>query len=215
MDICWFLSKSKNKKEIKVSKWKDNKKKKSIVINKIKQIIDLFNNSNLINIVDEVPTTNKINYKIRCKIKPIYFSKTWKYDEKENIVCYQFDGKSRGNLKNMTKEDELKVLDEIKNVGFKPIKLGSGMSLKSCNELLSRCRFFVGVDSGMSHMAGCTNTPILFVRNNMRVESWKNNHATKHFILSESPIDLIKEINSMFKYGIDYYNSKKGRPLYE
>lgn len=74
--------------------------------------------------------------------------------------CYQFDGESSAREKNPPPEDQTRLMAHLNDLGYAGIRLNSNMSIADCVCALALCDFFVGCDSGMSHIAHSVRTPV-------------------------------------------------------
>lgn len=77
---------------------------------------------------------------------------------KRSLVAYQFDGVSHAHL-NPTEEEIKSFLGCFPAVEVR--KVGMPLTLAESMEVLSRAKLFIGVSSGMSHLAASANTPAL------------------------------------------------------
>ncbi len=99
--------------------------------------------------------------------KPI--ADPWYWRGVHKYVTYQFDGVSSPQ-KNPSPEDQRILLDRLQRVyGFDCIPLGRGKTLSQCVELLAASHFFVGCDSGMSHLAQMVRVPIFLLEYDLPV----------------------------------------------
>lgn len=92
---------------------------------------------------------------------------------KDSYACYQFDGRSRLEKNMNNKEHEKLIVDSIQTVGLRPVILGRKISIRDCFLKLAQCTFFIGVDSGMAHMAACVRCPIILILNGRNLEHLK------------------------------------------
>jgi hypothetical protein len=77
-------------------------------------------------------------------------------------ICYQFDGRSEGEDKNLSKEEEGELLD-IWGRGYGVENLGGMRNLGEVVELMSGSELFVGIPSGMSHVAHSVGIPTVII----------------------------------------------------
>ena len=172
---------------------------------KMLEILPLLEHDDMMEFVEEDPTLPIPHWTEGYKYPFIPTKKTWSPNQNKKI-CYQFDGKSRKGQKNFpSKEIEEKILEEIKNLGYKLIKLGHEISLKQCIQEASESEIFIGIDSGMCYLAASVGIPIIFCRNNRTRDVWDTAHSNKHFILTENYIELIDSIKKYKEKRLDYY----------
>ncbi len=104
-------------------------------------------------------------------------------------VTYQFDGVSSPQ-KNPSSEQQQIILDHLERVhGYTCIPLGKDRSLAQCAELLATSAFFVGCDSGVSHLAHMTGVPIFLLEYGLPVVTC---HRGKEYILCNGAVDFIE-----------------------
>lgn len=106
-------------------------------------------------------------------------------------VCYQFDGVSSAESKNPSPQDLDRILEAI---GTDGIRLGNHQTLTDIVALLSKSSLFVGVDSGMSHIAHSVGVPVLIVEYGLPVITC---HRGKHFKLARGTDELLTAIRSL------------------
>ena len=113
---------------------------------------------------------------------------TWDPLAKHETICHQFDGDSNASGKNPPDEDLPRILGSLKGT---PVKLGKHLSLAQCVEELSKAKYFVGCDSGMSHLAHSVGVPIIMVEYSQAVVT---THRRKHYTVAKGTDALIKVI---------------------
>ena len=74
-------------------------------------------------------------------------------------ICYQFDGRTFGKVKNLSKDDENLFFSQNYNAE----RLGGNHSLEECVEIAATSDVFVGVCSGMSHLRHSVGIPVYLV----------------------------------------------------
>jgi hypothetical protein len=87
-------------------------------------------------------------------------------------VTYQFDGQSRGHLKNFSADEEARILQAIRDLGLTPVRVGGHEiapplkdSLKDCVQAMARARFHLNVDSGFAHVGLSVRVPVVVCKN--------------------------------------------------
>lgn len=172
---------------------------------KMSEILPLLEHNDMIEFAEKDPTMPKIHWTAGYKYSFVSTKITWKPNRSKK-VCYQFDGKSRKGEKNFPSEAiEGHILSHAEFLGYEVVQLGSGKSLKQCVIDASECEFFIGIDSGMCHLAASVGIPIIFCQNKRPSKTWETNHSNKHFILTKNYVDLINSISDYKSNGLDYY----------
>lgn len=85
----------------------------------------------------------------------------------ERTICIQLNGQWKGHLKNPSIAEKMRLIDTLNSVGFSIREIGLPMRLAECVDALSRCYCFIGVDSGIMHVANSVRCPRILVRNRM------------------------------------------------
>jgi hypothetical protein len=97
-----------------------------------------------------------------------------------DYFCYQFDGVSLADEKNPNLVDAENILNAAEAVsGLPGIRLGKHLGIHRCVELLSQAAFFVGCDSGISHMVHSVGTPCFLLR--YKVDPHTCHHGKAYF----------------------------------
>ena len=149
---------------------------------KIKECMPLFDTSNKICIVDNKPNI-RLGYYTIWQNSYLKTKKLWSQNSSKT-VCYQFDGISWSETKNISHNDSQSIIDFLKNIGYNVIRLGSHMSIKECVDILAKSEIFVGVDSGMSHIGHSVGTPVCIV-SNANIDWIAQWHHNKNFIFTQ------------------------------
>ena len=204
LSINYILNLALNKNEvIDMSLWYA-KGEKIRRVDKLKEILPLFEHSDLINLVELESTEPKIHQNLFASFPCIPFKIKWKKNNSKKI-CYQFDAKSRKNQRFPSKEIENDILCKIKNMGYKVIKLGGHLTLEECVIELSECEMMIGVDTGMPNITGSVGTPLLYCLNGRDLEAFKILHSNKHFLFAKDNNEVVKHILSYNEKGLQYY----------
>lgn len=82
-----------------------------------------------------------------------------KRQDVNEFYCYQFDGISSSSA-NPDPLLQQYIHTHMEMMGYEGIRLGKELSLSEICELLTGCSFFVGSDSGMSHLAHSVGCPV-------------------------------------------------------
>ena len=110
---------------------------------------------------------------------------------KQRSVAFQFDGISSGEDKNPPDADRGRILRSLLFQDYELYKLGKNYSIWECMEILTRCKCFVGCDSGMSHVAHSVGIPIYLVEYRLPVITA---HRNKTFVHCRGTDELISAL---------------------
>ncbi len=140
--------------------------------------------------IDAEPTHHFDGYHIwACPVVP---TKTrWRNDPRSRAVVYQFDGESAAESKNPPDTEREKLLAWLRNVGFETVQLGKHLSLAECVEEAANAALFVGVDSGMSHVAHSVGVPVYLYEHKLPIITC---HRQKQFVIVRSADDFIAQV---------------------
>lgn len=201
------------KETLKVSYWYLNHSKKiRRVDNKLKEILPLFKHANLIQLGEWEPTEWKIPWQNLSKYPLTPTIVSWSKNNSKKI-CYQFDAKSKKGQSFPSKDIENELLKQI-GQNYELIKLGFHQTLRQCVEELANCEIFVGVDSGMAHMAASVGTPLFYCQNNRDSSCWGTVHSNKRFVLGKDYLEVINHVNNYKRIGLQYYEDNQyGRKI--
>ncbi|MDP2354557.1 MAG: FkbM family methyltransferase [Beijerinckiaceae bacterium] len=106
----------------------------------------------------------------------------WHAYRRHKYVAVQFDGESAKELKNASPEEAQMIQTFIERMcpGFTLVRLGKPLSVKKCVEIAANSAFFVGVDSGMSHLCHSVGVPIFLLEYRLPVHT---THGGKAYTL--------------------------------
>lgn len=90
----------------------------------------------------------------------------WRPNE-SRLICVHFDGSWQARRKNPREKEKRRFFAAINGAGFEVVVLGKALGLTACVSALATCYCFVGVDSGMMHVANSVRCPRILVRNRM------------------------------------------------
>ncbi len=79
-------------------------------------------------------------------------------------ICYQFDGRTRPSATNPPSSEVEAFLAFWVSEGYEAIRLGLPMSMTQSIRWLSVCDAFIGVDSGISHLAHSVQVPTFLLQ---------------------------------------------------
>lgn len=117
------------------------------------------------------------NYDIVFKTKPLKTKITYK--KSSNIIAYQFDGRSDFYIKNSQPHEIQYFLKYTKALNYKTINVGNMQPLNFVINILAKCKLFVGVPSGITHVAMSVGTPIHCIFNNFDKNKLINSYHYK------------------------------------
>jgi len=105
---------------------------------------------------------------------PYFPTKTrWDAYGRHKYVAVQFDGESAKELKNASPDEEQMIRDFVQQMcpGYSLVRLGKPLTVKECVEIAANSAFFVGVDSGMSHLCHSVGVPIFLMEYRLPVHT--------------------------------------------
>lgn len=201
--ICYFYKLSEDfGTKLKLSKYYMKSQRRREFERKAAEIIPLIDSTGSMNFVDGDPTIKirhqNIGYipyfptKIRWMDIPICGHPS---ESNSTTFCYQFDGKSHKGAKNMTKDHEKLIIDSLQSHGLSPIKLGGHLSLNECVNHLSKCKLFVGVDSGFAHVSCSVRSPTYIIRNQRPVKDLDDIYFGKGARFCNSALDFVENLD--------------------
>ena len=89
------------------------------------------------------------------------------------LVGYQVDGRSGSDAKNPPAADVDRLINAIYAAGAHPVRIGLPLTVEEEISVLSDCSLYVGVCSGISHLAhSMKGLPMILVRYRLRFERW-------------------------------------------
>jgi len=164
--------------------------------NKYKEILPLLEQALILNISKkDIPNGAKLsngghlpNVYVPTRIK-------WCGGVKRNRICYQFDGRSSCRRKNPPEKDLFKLVDFIYGVDF--VRLGGHLSLEKCVKIMASSDCFLGVDSGMSHIAHSVGVPTFIIKYRFNFDSWHVNAPP--FEVCHGTDDAIDKVTSFME----------------
>lgn len=112
-------------------------------------------------------------------------------------IAYQFDGISSAKDKNPSESDQALIWNVLNTHSGKPTTaLGKHLTLKQCVAVLARTPFFIGCDSGMSHLAHAVGCPTIIIEYDLPIITC---HRGKHFMLARGTDEALALIRRMFR----------------
>jgi hypothetical protein len=85
----------------------------------------------------------------------------------ERVVCVQVDGRWKAELKNPSAAERDRLLAGLQDAGCVVREIGQPLTLAESIGALASCHCFIGVDSGMMHVANSVRCPRILIRNRM------------------------------------------------
>ncbi len=106
-------------------------------------------------------------------------------------VCYQFDGKTHPHKTNPPPTDLLRLLSPWLPTGYKFTQLGLPLSIADDVQLLAHSDAFLGVDSGISHIAHSAGIPCFLLEYE---EPLRLAHPNKDYVPCYGANDAIQKV---------------------
>jgi hypothetical protein len=117
----------------------------------------------------------------------------WRANERHQGIVCQFDGISSAESKNPPPDQLPGILRTLS--GYAPtLVLGKTHSLTQITELMRSAKLFVGVCSGMSHLAHSTGIPMVLVEYKMPIITC---HRRKHFVHTRGTEEMLAAVRSI------------------
>lgn len=104
----------------------------------------------------------------------------WAQNEWNRQITVQFDGKSTPELKNAPPADVLRILDWAERHDLKVVTVGKNLGLEKSIWAMKQSVLFVGVDSGMSHVAHSVGVPTYILEYDLPVVTC---HRHRNYVL--------------------------------
>jgi hypothetical protein len=122
---------------------------------------------------------------------------TWQTLAPHGYVSMHFDGVSSAADKNPPPEDIRAMWNVGEPYGLHRVELGRKMDLMTCVRALQSSAFFVGVDSGFSHLAHMVGVPVFLLQYRLPVVTC---HRGKPYILCEGAQDFAIKLGRWVDY---------------
>lgn len=124
--------------------------------------------------------------------------KLWRWKDGWSTAVFQLDGRSGADAKNPSAEDAYRLIEAAR--GSDTMLIGLPMHLEASVYWLSRCRFFVGVCSGMSHVAHSVGCPTILIRYRLQFERWHPDpKGPNPWTLAEGTDNAIEKIKTIIR----------------
>ena len=121
--------------------------------------------------------------------------RTWNPSHHHSGVVYQFDGISSAEAKNPP-EAELRDIMAYLRAWEDVTPLGKHMSLAEVVDELRQAKLFVGVDSGMSHIAHSVGVPTIIVEYKLPIITC---HRRKPFVHARGTSELLAAVRGVLQ----------------
>lgn len=136
-----------------------------------------------IKITKEKPTNYKDNFfTLPWSLSYFNTKETYKYN-KNNLICYQFDGQFQKQRGGLPSEKLLRKLFCSLQDRYVFVYLGRPLPLKTVVHYLATCRCFLGTCSGISHVAHSVGTPTCLIQGDVDFKAY---HENKKYLLASS-----------------------------
>lgn len=113
----------------------------------------------------------------------------WTETAAHSYYAYQYDGQSSAAIKNPPASDidaiEMRLLNEYSLPG---VALTKSMSIAECVDVLAGAAFFVGCDSGFSHLSHCVGSPTFILEYKLPIVT---THRNKQYMACAGAIDFV------------------------
>lgn len=136
----------------------------------VREIMALFDFNDAVELIlpKELPRSLPFNYEKYMRVpmfdtfrdeSPVEYQlvkRAWK-PGRYNRMCYQFYGRSCWWQQNFRRDDAIQLHGSFANLDR--VKLGVPLTIAQSVEVMRSSDFFVGIDSGMTHLARCVGVP--------------------------------------------------------
>ncbi|NIJ52328.1 glycosyltransferase family 9 protein [Dyadobacter arcticus] len=110
---------------------------------------------------------------------------TWRQQQCRKRIVYHLSPSTFGPTSCQPGEAEL-LVEKLTYLKFEAIRLGDHMSLEENIKIAASSDFFIGIDSGVSHLCHSVGIPIVLIRNRLTSNYLKVTHAKKAYVEVES-----------------------------
>ena len=95
----------------------------------------------------------------------IDYVKAVKLPQKDSYISVQIDSRSQGKKIPHWAKKAIHSLEKVINIGDRPLKCKNKtkVNLQNKFDIIASSRYYVGIDSGLTHLALMTNTPIILI----------------------------------------------------
>jgi hypothetical protein len=131
----------------------------------------LLDSTGTVQLVDHSGPTVPIDGEIWGPLSPPYMrlrDSRYRWDGgSAGTICHQFDGVSCAGNKNPPPQD-IPLVTQWPNM----VRLGLPLTIEESLAELARCRLFVGVCSGISHLAHSVGCPMILIEYRQKIAPW-------------------------------------------
>lgn len=114
----------------------------------------------------------------------------WKGQGSNKVACHLTGGTSWNQ--NLSKNEVERVVWELRRRGYDPIPVGLPLSLEESVEVMRGCGMFVGIDSGLSHVAhSFTGLPVHIMQARLPKEHVQWIHGVQEYFLESTAQSLV------------------------
>ena len=110
------------------------------------------------------------------------------YQNNNRIITHQLDGgRLHNDLKCISEDFKSDILQVIHSRGYIEQSVGGQFSLSECIKHMSESEFFIGIDSGMSHVAHSVGVPVILIESNFDFRPY---HICKQYKTAKTVYDV-------------------------
>jgi hypothetical protein len=113
----------------------------------------------------------------------------------DRLIAHQFNGRSGADAKNPPPGDVETIQRHLFFGGMTPLSVGLPWTVEQSVIILAACRQFIGVCSGLSHVAHSAGCPMILVRYRLRFERWHPDpNGPNPWVLAEGTDGAIQKL---------------------
>ena len=120
-----------------------------------------------------------------------YPTKTKWNGPSSKIICFQFDGRSYASKKNPPDSDIALIEKFAAQQNYTLLKVGKPLSIQQSINIMADSCLFVGVCSGMSHVAHSVGLPVYLLEYKLKIHFF---HRGNNYIACQGAIDFIRRL---------------------
>lgn len=130
-------------------------------------------------------------------------------NRRSRIISFQFDSRSNKDLKNCSSEEISRFREVIFKSGYRLVDLGNTCDLTAAVNIMSISEVFIGLDSGMSHVAQSVGVPIFLIANQMKKDFLQQVYNNKPIVFYQTMEHLL---SNKIDEEIRDFEKNKGNP---
>ncbi len=115
-------------------------------------------------LTDSPATEPPVSYDTIYRLPYFPTKKVW-HPSDSKVVCYQFDGRHKAEIKNPTPAQILRFVRRLRVAGLTPLDIGNKFLIEQGIEALAGAGCFVGINSGWTEVVASVGTPMHMVVN--------------------------------------------------